>query len=489
VQRRLPLLLLPILAGAMLIAPAREADAQEVLRGTLPDTPVDTPKPRKARAGAEPDEARGVYRLEGADQIKLDSSLALRPNRAVRQPGPGVAPGIMLDTPRPPARRRNDDPYQPLGLRLGNLNLSLSNEIQAGYDDNTQSAGAGRAKRPSSFVREGAELHLRSDWSRHELTGDLAGGYSWYPNAHEANRPDLNARIGLRLDMARDTEIRLETRGQVSSQNLSSPDIRNVSAARRPLAYTYGATVGVTQRYNRLVFALSGNVDRQTYDNIATTSGTTFNQSDRNETAFGVTLRGGYELKPGLMPFVEGTIDTRRYDQTLDNSGFQRSSDGVSARLGTTFEITRLLTGEISAGYGTRSYDDARLAALSGPIANAGIKWAVTPLLTANLKASSSFDETTLLGSSGALTHRVSFDLRHQLLRNLALGAGISYSTSHYDGVDRRDDNIAGTLNAEYKLNRTLSGRFAYTYTRGLSNVIGEGYTSSVWLLGLKASL
>ena len=67
--------------------------------------------------------------------------------------------------------------------------------------------------------------------------------------------------------------------------------------------------------------------------------------------------------------------------------------------------------------------------------------------------------------------------------------AGLNYATSHYDRVERRDDSISGTLNAEYKLNRTLSTRFAYTYTRGLSNVIGEGYTSSVWLLGLKASL
>jgi hypothetical protein len=487
VRRLAFLLLLPPIAGAMLIGHA--AEAQEMLRGTLPDTAVDAPSPRKARAGAQPDKARGVYRLRGANQLKLANPLSLRANTAVATPGPGVAPGIALDPPRPPARRRDRDPYQPLGLRLGNLNLSVANEVQTGYADNTQSASAGNPKRPSSFIREGAELHLRSDWSRHELTSDLAGGYTWYPSAREANRPDLNGRIGLRLDMARDTEIRLETRGQVTSQSLSSPDIRNVSAAKSPLAYTYGATAGITQRYNRLVFALSGNVDRQTYDNIATTGGTIVGQSDRNETAFGVTLRGGYELKPGLMPFVEGTIDTRRYDQTLDNSGFQRSSDGVSAKLGTTFEITRLLTGEVSAGYGSRSYDDARLAALSGPIADASIKWAVTPLLSATLKAASSFDETTLLGSSGAITHRVSLDLKHQLLRNLALGAGLSYSTSRYDGVDRSDETTSGTLNAEYRLNRTLSTRFAYTYTRGLSSVLGEGYTSSVWLLGLKASL
>jgi hypothetical protein len=485
-------MLLPILASATLIAGVQQADAQEALRGTLPDTPVDAPaRPNNP----QPDQkTRSVYRLRGnptvpAGKLRLASPRDLRPNTAVAVQGPGVAPGIAIDPPRPPARRRTDDPYQPLGLRLGNLNLSLSNEIQTGFDDNTQSAGAGRPKRPSHFIREGVEAHLRSDWAQHEVTGDVSGGYSWYPNAREANRPDLDGRLGLRLDMARDTKLTLETRGQITSQSLSSPDIRNIAAAKRPLAYTYGITLGAEQRYNRLVFGLKGAIDRQSYENIVTTSGARVDQSDRNETAYGVTLRSGYELKPGLMPFVEGTIDTRRYDKVLDDAGFQRSSEGVSAKAGTTFEITRLLTGEISAGYGTRTYDDAHLAAISGPLADAKINWAVTPLLSASLKASSSFDETTLMGSSGALTHRVSLDLKHQLLRNLALGAGLAYTTSRYDGIDRRDQAASATVNAEYRFNRTLSTRFSYTYARGLSNVAGEGYTSNIWLLGLKASL
>ena len=48
----------------------------------------------------------------------------------------------------------------------------------------------------------------------------------------------------------------------------------------------------------------------------------------------------------------------------------------VTARAGTTFELTRLLTGEASAGYLTRQYKDPTLPELSGLVADASLIWA-----------------------------------------------------------------------------------------------------------------
>ena len=48
-------------------------------------------------------------------------------------------------------------------------------------------------------------------------------------------------------------------------------------------------------------------------------------------------------------------------DRQFDRNGFQRDSNGGYAKVGTSFEFTRLLTGEASVGYAARSYADPSL--------------------------------------------------------------------------------------------------------------------------------
>ena len=67
-----------------------------------------------------------------------------------------------------------------------------------------------------------------------------------------------------------------------------------------------------------------------------------------------------------MKPFVEVEGDTRVHDLQFDRSGYQRDSSGGYAKAGTSFEFTRLLTGELSIGYAARNYVDPRLNRLAG---------------------------------------------------------------------------------------------------------------------------
>ncbi len=498
--------LLWLLSGVALTAWSSAVEAQEaqqpLLRGL--DQGIDGPPPARKRGanavkvkdGTEAHDPmhglrdRPIRSVVVSKKIKAPKPQDIRPNPAVLAPAKpdAVPPGLAPIPVKQPVRARQDDPYAPVGTRIGSFRLNLNNEVQGGYDDNTARATGDQARRPSYYVREGGELRLRSDWSQHELSAEASGGYSWYPSAKEANRPDLNSRLGLRLDMSRDTQINFETRGKIDTQSPNSADLQ-LTPAERPLVYNYGASAGVTQRYDRLVFDLRGSIDRSTYDAAKLSDGSSLDQSTRNLNDYAMNLRVGYELKPGLTPFVEGNVDTRQYDKTFDDTGYQRSSNGGTVKVGTSFEITRLVTGTVSAGYGNRTYDDARLQDLRGPIADASIVWAATPLTTVTLRGASSFDETTIVGSSGAIARRVSLDLNHQLLRNLAVGANIAWTDTKYDGVNRRDDVVTGTLRAEYRLDRRWAARLSYTYERSLSNVLQSGYVSNIWMLGIKADL
>ncbi len=416
-------------------------------------------------------------------------SLERPPNPAAVEPAPGglVAQGLP---PPPPPRRAPPaviDPYAPLGLRLGTLQALPFVETSIGYDTNPErrASGTGGSRKGSAYARAEAGLALRSDWAVHELTADIRGGYNRYFSLPNADRPDGSGRIGLRLDAAKDTAFDLELRGRVDSQTPGSANLTG-QAQGRPLIYQFGGSAGVTQRFNRLALSARASVDRTDYADAKLGGGQILSQKDRNLTQYGLRLRTGYEVSPGFMPFAEVLLDTRKYDLKADSTGFRRDSDGLQLRAGTSIELTRTLTGEISAGYGLRRYEDQRLGDLRAPVVEAVLAWAMSPLTTLRLRGATEFEETTIAGSPGAVTRRLSAELSHAFLRNLTATATASYGRSDFQRVTRQDDTLRAGFGLEYALTRNLVMRGSFSHERTTSNVAGNNINANIWLFGVR---
>jgi len=58
-------------------------------------------------------------------------------------------------------------------------------------------------------------LRLQSDWTRHALTAVIRGSYNDYRDL--ADRPTLNATVGGRIDVSRDSRVDLEGRSVVGT--------------------------------------------------------------------------------------------------------------------------------------------------------------------------------------------------------------------------------------------------------------------------------
>lgn len=377
------------------------------------------------------------------------------------------------------------DPYGPLGVRLGNSFLFFpAIEQSFGYDDNPNRA-SGSARMGSRVSRTDAALRVQTDWNRHELTGFVRGGYSVFPDVQGADRPDGDGRLTLRIDASRDTQLDAETHFRIESERPGNPNLV-AGVAERPINSVVGGSTGVTHRFNRLSIGLRGTLDREDFENARLGDGTIIDQSDRNVTQVGVRLRAAYELNPGLIPFVESVIDTRVHDQRIDRRGFARDSDGASVRAGSTFEITRTLTGEVSGGIQARVYEDQRLETLVGPLVEAGLIWSASPLTNVRLRGQSSIEETTLAFSSGAITQRATLEVQHDLRRNLSVVAAVSVSNTDYDGVRLREEGFAGTVRVDYRLTRSVALRASFTHERLKSTSPGSDYTANVILVGMR---
>jgi hypothetical protein len=451
------------------------ASSQTTSRGGTTETP-DEPAGAQATAGATARPRQQSFR-------SLEKPL----NTTVPQPN-GEQLIYQGLPPAAQSRRRaapSTNPYDPIGLRMGTFTVLPTADILAGYDSNPLSAANGRPKKAAAFIRTEIGINARSDLATHEVTADIRGGYSKYFGITGADRPDGQARLGLRLDYSRDTAFDFELRGRIDTETPGTTNLVG-GTSERPITYQTGASVGVTQRFNRLALSARATLDRSTFSDATLASGTTLSQQGRNFNQYGLRLRAAYEITPGFIPFMEALIDTRRRDEALDSAGFRRDSSGVQVRAGTSFELTRILTGEVLAGYGIRKYEDGRLTDLRGPIVEGSLAWAISPLTSLRLRATTEFEETTLANSAGSITKRISAEISHALLRNLVLTGGVNLARVDFRGVARSEDTLRATLGVEYSLSPNLVLRGNYINARTLSSLPGNSISSNIFLFGAR---
>jgi hypothetical protein len=406
---------------------------------------------------------------------------------AASAPPPGVQSPNILPAGTPSPRRQppaEDDPFEAVGIRAGSFVLRPAIELVAAHDSNPPRVPGGIS---APYLLVAPELVVRSDWSRHALNADIRGTYTQYGESFSPslNRPYLVSRIDGRVDVTRDTRIDLENRFIVSTDNPGSPNLQ-AGLARLPINTTLGGTVGVAHRFNRLELSAKGTVDRIMFQNSLLTDGTSSSNSDRDYNQYAAILRAGYELTPGLKPFVEVNRDTRIHDLEFDRNGLQRDSDGISAKAGSSFEITRTLTGEFAVGYLNRVYQDPTLPAISGTIADGSLIWQATGLTTAKLTAVSTVNESVVAGVSGNLSRDFTLQVDHAFRRWLVGTLKAGYGRDVYVGSDREDSRYTVSGGLVYKLTRTVHVKGEVRQDWLQSSVGGVNYTATTFLVGLR---
>jgi hypothetical protein len=496
--------------------------------------PADRDKPAPSRIGNVP--KYGLPAASGAADAGFDSlnrtrkKTKLYPGQAKPKPspGPGTRPpetkgptnpnarvrltpppsDTAHKTPLPPAMagtvegqplrkplKVDNDPFGPVGDYAGSFLIKTALELRGGYDTNP-----GRIIVPQGapFWVVAPEFLAVSDWERHALVADLRGSFTGYGNSlpptingaissapTDINRPDFTGHIDGRVDVTDFTHITSELRLRVATDNPGSPNVA-AGLAKYPVFATFGSGIGLDQQFNRLDVAAGATFDRTVYQNSVLTDGTIASNADRAFNQYGGVGRVSYELTPAIKPFVEAEGDSRFHDQIVDNSGFARNSTGGYAKAGTSFEFSRLLTGEIAAGFAERNYADPRLGRLEGLLTSSSLTWTATPLTTAKFYSTTSIDETIVPGVSGVLTHTYTFEVDHDFRRWLTAVGKFTYGTYDYQGDGRFDRTYSLEGDLIYKLTRELW--IKGTLRRDIldSNVPLASSASTVVMLGVR---
>jgi hypothetical protein len=160
----------------------------------------------------------------------------------------------------------------------------------------------------------------------------------------------------------------------------------------------------------------------------------------------------------------------------------------VTARAGSTFELTRLVTGEVSAGYLTRDYKDPSLRDLSGLVADASLIWVPTALTTVKLTAKSATDESVVADVSGALRRDFVVQVDHAFRQWLVgtFRGGTGFDTYAATGESRRDERFFLSAALVYKLTREMQLRAEVRRDWLKSSIPTADYTANAALIGIK---
>ena len=408
-------------------------------------------------------------------------------------------PAAMAGTvPGQPPRKRlkiDDDPFGAVGDYAGPFLVKGAVELSAGYDSNPARLGNPRGM-PAWMIAP--EFLAVSNWERHALVADLRGSFTGYgstlparldggvnPAPTTLDRPDFTGHLDGRLDVSRDTSVGAQLRLRAATDNPGSPNVQ-AGLARYPVATTLGTTIGIDQRFNRLQISTGATADRTSYQQSKLTDGSATSNDDRNFNQYGGIGRVSYEVMPGLKPFAEIQGDSRVHDQRFDRAGYQRDSAGGTAKAGSSFEFTRLLTGELSIGYATRSYVDPRLNRLQGFLTSASFVWSATPLTTARFLSDTQLAETTVAGASGVLVRTYTVQVDHDFRRWLTGIGKFSFGTLDYQGYGRSDRTYSAEGNLVYKMTRSLWVKGSLRYDKLDSNITGAGSSGTVVMLGVR---
>ncbi|MET0678244.1 MAG: outer membrane beta-barrel protein [Bradyrhizobium sp.] len=446
------------------------------------------PKPPQGPGTPEPDAARP--NLAGQLRPSIPPSAS-----ANRQPIAPAMAGSVVGQPRRKRLKVDDDPFGAVGDYLGPFMVKSAVEISAGYDTNP---GRLANERGLPFWVVAPEFLAVSDWERHALVADLRGSFTGYGGALPANidegvnaaptnldRPDFTGHVDGRLDVTRDTDITAQLRLRAATDNPGSPNIQ-AGLSEYPVYTTIGSTVGFDQRFNRLQVSAGATVDRTSYQQSRLTDGSTFSNDDRNFNQYGGIGRISYEVLPWLKPFAEVEGDSRVHDQQIDREGYRRDSSGGYAKAGSSFELTRLLTGEVSIGYAARNYVDPRLNRLEGFLTTASLVYAATPLTTAKFFSDTQLAETTVAGASGVLVRTYTVEVDHDFRRWLTAIGKFTLGTLDYQGFGRSDKTYSLEGNVIYKMTRNLWLKGTLRRDELDSNIAGASSTGTVAMVGVR---
>ncbi len=311
------------------------------------------------------------------------------------------------------------DPNAPIGIEAGRFTLfpAVENTLSTGF------GGTG----PSVTVSP--ELLIQSNWVRHaaELLFDVDLSVE---GALEAVLVDL----GVTLDIGELWTVSLGASHQITVDDTRDPALPpGIDAA--PGVRTTAADAALDGVVGNYVLRLDAAVVRTVHDD-ALVGGVPVDQSERDNTVFGATLRVERDVGALLSPFVEAGGGRRLYDVAVGSDGFLQAGNYADLRAGLTYDSAPVLTAEAAIGVHFEMPDDPALANEGALSADFNAVWSPREILVLTLATETAFAPNAGAAMGSSVSRTVAFDADWAVRETVTLTGEASWGRERFaDGT------------------------------------------------------
>jgi len=439
-----------------------------------------------------------------------------------------VATGLLASTALAPAAFAQDEAaeadevtsvyeryrpdYDAPGIRSGSFLFYPTIAGEGKYDSNIYAQESGVTDDFIALIKP--SFALVSDWNTDFLQVFADANIARYVDNGAEDWEDFNIGMSGRKDISHGTDIHADILYSDGHEDRGSADAdgNQVSPAQTS---TFKASAGFKRDVSVLSLAVDGTYLRQNFDDVALQGGGTLNNDDRDRDRLSVQGRVGYELADGREAFIRATMDRVEYDDSTEDGGINRNSDGYDVVAGASFDLTGAMRGEVYGGYMKRAYDSdsSRVQDIDGVKFGAELLWTPTGLTSITAAVKRSIDETTIgeenpdfvagtttpptdyriVPATGIVSTLIFGRVEHELRRNILVSADASYTrqdfqfSDSYPGVSREDDLINFKVGAKYLLNRNVNVNVGYDYSYRDTTTQGQDYSRHALMVNVKA--
>ncbi|MCK0069375.1 outer membrane beta-barrel protein [Kordiimonas laminariae] len=382
--------------------------------------------------------------------------------------------------------------YTSVGIRTGSFIFSPTIGAEGKFNSNIFAQDNDSVDTTDDFIAViKPSLALVSDWNRGFLSLTADADIARYADNSTEDFEDIRLNAQSRIDITRGSNITFNVGYSDLHEDRGAPDSNGQQD--RPTTFSIFSTdVGYTRDEGLVSFAVTGSYENFDFDDTGLVGGGIFNNDDRDRERTEGTVRVGYDLNEDYEAFVKFAALKVKYDDSREDGGPLRDSDGWSVVGGAAFDLGGKSEGEFYVGYQKRDFDSASLGDSSEFIFGASVLWAATGLTSVKLGVDRDVNETTVgqngLFASGTLDTSFSLRAEHELQRNVLLGADVSYTKQDYIGVGREDDVYLVGAEAKYLMNRLLSMKASYNFEKRNTNADQQDYNRHVFMVGLTAA-
>ncbi len=369
----------------------------------------------------------------------------------------------------------------PPGMQLGGFRLHPSLTFYDGYDDNVFRTDTNALD--SFLVTINPSLTLASNWGEHEFDIDADLTQYLYRNTRDENHTNFDVGGGGRLHVA-DGWI-ADGRASYTATHELRTSVDLPLAAITPARYTIlHADADIVHARGRLSIRAGGRYDEYNFDPTKLVGGTLLDNTDRDRHAYQGYVQGGYEFSPGYSAFLRASYNHRKYTLPQDRNGIDRNSDGYAIDAGVDMLLTRLIEGNVFAGYSVQRYN-APLGQVGGLDYGLNLTWYPTQLLTVRLNGQRTIGETTIANAAANDEKTISGEISYAFRRDVSLRVDAGYISDRYSGSGRSDETVQAGAGAKYVTNEYMSWDLHYQYSRRRSPLAAYQYSDNTIMLGI----